>query len=306
MGSQSAVYAPFHRVLGRLPSADAGFPPDAAPQLDFAGSGLQDHRLRYNVANSATGYGVLGWYGDNPVFALNITPAALAANNIAAGNNAVSGTPMTLVSTTGAGITVLSATTVMWPSLTTVPSGTLVIGSTPTPLAFGSTFRSGFYDRTKMDARAVSITGNSSATGGNFTVSGYDVYGYAMSEVINQTGAGNTTNGAKAFKFITSVTPTFTDAHGYTIGTSDKFGLPIRTARFGDVDITYNSAVITASTGFVAADATTATTTTGDVRGTYAVQSASDGTKTLQVKIYPALTSMVTNFTTGLFGVAQA
>lgn len=308
----TAFYSPAHRVLGRLPSADAGFPYNAAPSLDFCGNGLQDHRLRYNTTNSATGFGALGFFGASPVIVFNGAPAALASANIVALSTAavVSGTPLTLVSVTGAGITVLSSATVFWPSMTSLSAG-CVIGSVPAPLAFGTSFRSGFYDRSKMDARAVSITAGSSATGGAFTVAGYDVYGYAMSESI--TSVTNTTvNGKKAFKVISSVTPGFADPgganHGYSVGTTDIFGFAIRCNVWGDalVNMGANSNLVTASTGFVVPDTTSpATTTTGDVRGTYALQTASNGTLVLTMKVFPSLTSINTNPTIGLFGVSQ-
>ena len=47
--------------------------------------------------------------------------------------------------------------------------------------------------------------------------------------------------------------------------------------------------------------------TTGDVRGTYALQSASDGTKRLVLYVSPSVANLsnATNLPTGLFGVAQ-
>jgi hypothetical protein len=153
--------------------------------------------------------------------------------------------------------------------------------------------------------RAVSITGSASASGGNFLISGYDIYGAPMSEVIAGPASATTVNGKKAFKYIASVVPQFTNAQNYSAGTTDIFGFPLRSDFFSDVAINYNSALITANTGFVAAVTTSpATTTTGDVRGTYALQSASDASKRLAVRQFILPANMGTS--AGLFGVTQA
>jgi len=154
-------------------------------------------------------------------------------------------------------------------------------------------------------ARAVSVTGSASATGGNITISGYDIYGVPMSEVIAAPASATTVNGKKAFKYISSVVPAFTDAHNYSVGTTDIYGLPIRSDNFGDLAINYNATGITASTGYVAAVTTSpATTTTGDVRGTYALQSAADASKRLVVRQFVTPANM--GSVAGLFGVTQA
>lgn len=154
-------------------------------------------------------------------------------------------------------------------------------------------------------ARAVSITGSSSSTGGNITISGYDIYGVPMSEVIAAPAGATTVNGKKAFKYISSVVPAFTDAHNYSVGTTDIYGFPMRSDYFGDVAINYASAAITANTGYVAAVTTSpATTTTGDVRGTYALQTAANASNRLIVRqfVIPANMGSIS----GLFGVTQA
>jgi hypothetical protein len=156
-----------------------------------------------------------------------------------------------------------------------------------------------------MVARAVSITGSASATGGDFLVSGYDIYGVPMTETITGPASATTVNGKKAFKYIASVVPQFTDAHNYSVGTTDIYGFPLRSDFFGDVAINYNAAAITASTGYTAAVTTSpATATTGDVRGTYALQSAADGSKRLMIRQFVLAANM--GSTAGLFGVTQA
>jgi len=154
-------------------------------------------------------------------------------------------------------------------------------------------------------ARAVSVTGSSSSAGGNITISGYDIYGVPMSEVIAAPAGATTVNGKKAFKYISSVVPAFTDAHNYSVGTTDIYGFPMRSDYFGDVAINYASAAITANTGYVAAVTTSpATTTTGDVRGTYALQTAANASNRLIVRqfVIPANMGSIS----GLFGVTQA
>jgi len=154
-------------------------------------------------------------------------------------------------------------------------------------------------------ARAVSVTGSSSSTGGNITINGYDIYGVPMSEVIAAPAGASTVNGKKAFKYISSVVPAFTDAHNYSVGTTDIYGFPLRSDNFGDVAINYASAGITANTGYTAAVTTSpATNATGDVRGTYALQSAANGSNRLVVRQFVTPANM--GSVAGLFGVTQA
>lgn len=137
------------------------------------------------------------------------------------------------------------------------------------------------FDPTQGIARAVSITGNAGSTAQNFTVRGYDIYSQPMTEVIAFAGGAATTNGKKAFKYITSVTPAVTDGgHLLSVGTTDILGLNVRGDYWEYLNLFVAGAFITTSTGWVVADGATPTGTTGDVRGTYALQTASnwDGT----------------------------
>jgi len=178
-------------------------------------------------------------------------------------------------------------------------------GTTALAQPFGQSNTISLWNPQAMVSRAVSVTGSASATGGNILISGYDIYGVPMSEVIAAPASATTVNGKKAFKYISSVVPAFTDAHNYSIGTTDIYGFPLRSDNFGDLAINYNATGITANTGYTAAVTTSpATTSTGDVRGTYALQSAADASKRLVVRqfITPANIGSIT----GLFGVTQA
>jgi hypothetical protein len=307
--ARNALTAPAHTVLQRNASGNAATSPDAAASVIFSATAVQDHRLVYNRANNvAAGSAspscqVLGWLNDGFVCTVDAVPATATSTAISALANAVSGTPVTLVSSSGAGVTVMTSSFQCLPFLNTIPA-CLAIGGNPGYLRVGTRDITAFYDPTTMISRAVSITGVASGTGGNFTVSGYDVYGQAQTEVIAAGAGVSTVNGKKAFKWIVSVTPTFSDAHTYSVGLADIYGLNIAADRFAYTDTYFNDAIVTA-TGFVAADATSpATTTTGDVRGT--VTGASNGTKRLQIFVVPsaARVAQAPNLvSTGLFGV---
>lgn len=129
-------------------------------------------------------------------------------------------------------------------------------------------------------ARGVQITGAAGSAGGTFTVAGWDVYGDAMTQTIT-VGAASTGWSLKAFKYIASVTPNFTDAHNYSVGTSDVFGFHWFVPLFENTTMFWSGALVTgsAATGFLPGVATNpATALTGDVRGTVQVSTNGGGT----------------------------
>ena len=64
-----------------------------------------------------------------------------------------------------------------------------------------------------------------------------------------------------------------------------------------------NNAIIAATTGYTAAVKTTATATTGDVRGTYALQTSSNSTLVFTASQSPLIANV--NTSVGLYGVTQ-
>jgi hypothetical protein len=139
---------------------------------------------------------------------------------------------------------------------------------------------SAILDTRQTVARGVRITGVSGGAGGAFTVRGADVYGQPMSEVITATAGATTTYGLKAFKTIFSVTPGFSDAHTYSVGTSDVFGFHYYSGTWEDVDVCWNATYMNTSTGWTGglASITTPTGTTADVRGTIQTSALGGGT----------------------------
>lgn len=143
------------------------------------------------------------------------------------------------------------------------------------------------------------VSTNAGDTTQTATVTGTDVYGLAVSELIAFNGTTAVT-GQKAFKTVTRVAISAALTGNGSTGSTDVFGFPFRANTRNYVLTAWNGAFVTTGT-FAAADATVATTTTNDVRGTYAVPDAADGSKRLTLWMY----IFDDDTQTGLYGVTQ-
>lgn len=135
--------------------------------------------------------------------------------------------------------------------------------------------------------RAVTITSGGNDTGITFLVRGYDEYSSAMSESITGV-SGATATGKKAFKSVISITPSAAVATTATAGTADVFGFPVAIIDAGYIgNIGWNNILADNAGTLVVADQTNpATSTTGDVRGTYAQSgAASNGVRRLVIEV---------------------
>lgn len=193
----------------------------------------------------------------------------------------------------------------------------------PTPIAAapylsGPTSVAAMLNPAESLSRVVSITGSTSATGGAFTVRGYDIYGYAMTETITHPGGTGVQYGIKAFKYIASVTPGFTDAHNYSVGIGDTFGIHARTDRWEYTNLFWAGGFLSASTGWTAASTTNpSTATTADVRGTLQLgtngagsgaTNSPDGSRRLAIFVSIPLYQMLKTTNqdpTAMYGIAQ-
>lgn len=206
----------------------------------------------------------------------NIVPLTKAANNIATAQAMTAATALTL--TAGTGITAGTA-----------PDGT---GRAVMVLDV---------------ARCVSLTTTSNLAGLTFTTVGFDEYGVLLTQTT--TGPNNTTvNTLKAFKSVLSVTPSATNGGNITVGTADVFGLMFALQSIAYITSVKWDEVLAPDAGTVVAAVATdpSTALLGDVRGTYAPSSASNGTRRLVIAQHlaagacgPAATRV------GLLGVAQ-
>jgi hypothetical protein len=112
------------------------------------------------------------------------------------------------------------------------------------------------------------------------TVTGTDVYGVAMTE---SNASGTSFTGKKAFKTITSIVSS-ASITAATAGTGAVLGLPFFLPTTGHVITRMESgAVVTNGTLVAGAATAVSTATTGDVRGTWAPNTAPDGSVTYTV-----------------------
>src|SRR5215475_1339569 len=277
-----------------------------APSLFFQSLGLLDPRpvATYQPGQADTSP-VCGWAGVAGGYLLlaDVAPTALANTAIAAAQSPSGAGALTLVTSSGSGVTVGQSVVRMDNNAT--DTGLLALDGAGGRLSFGALATVQLWDPAKLIGRAVQArTAGSGAGTVTLTVNGYDVYGQPLSENITYSGSSNTrVNGKKAFKYINSCTVNGAGTN-IGVGTTDIFGFPLRSdALLFYTRLWWNAAEITATTGYVAADTTTATATTGDVRGTYAVQSASDGSKRLQIAMIIPPSNLGT--TAGLLGVTD-
>jgi hypothetical protein len=206
------------------------------------------------------------------IYVWDVVPQAAVTNNIAASQTAAGAGAVTLTAGTSAKSVVLN-------------NGTTVI---------------------QLDVpRAIKV--NCSTTARAFTVSGFDYYGQAMSEVITVVTAATAVTGLKAFYQVSGVTIAGS-ATAVVVGTSDVLGIPVRVANVAYVASVKSNNTLAQDAGtFVAADTATATTGTGDVRGTYAPATASNGiVRTVMGILLPGIAVGPNATRVGALGVTQA
>ena len=136
-------------------------------------------------------------------------------------------------------------------------------------------------------ARAFSIvTSNAGNTTQTVTITGTDYYGQTQTQTLTCNGTSTVTS-TKTFKTITQVAVSAALTGNLSVGSADVFGLPYAVTDAGYLLRTgWNNAVADNAGTFVAADATTPSATTGDVRGTFLPAStAANGVRRLVIAI---------------------
>lgn len=137
--------------------------------------------------------------------------------------------------------------------------------------------------------RNVTITSSGAGdTTQTATVTGVDIYGVAMTEAIAFNGAA-TIQGKKAFKSISQIAISAALAGNGSAGYGDVLGFPLFIPETAFVLFTLENGVSVAGT-LVAGDLTAggATATTGDVRGTYDPNAATNDAIVFQALVFAA------------------
>lgn len=125
-------------------------------------------------------------------------------------------------------------------------------------------------DPAQAVCRNITVTAATITAGtGTFLVSGYDLYGVPMTELLTASGT-TTVAGKKAFKYVNTIASQTVPAAGANVnfGTGDVVGLAMRSDKWEYLDVFFNGGFAINNTGWTAAVTTLATNTTGDVRGT--------------------------------------
>jgi len=285
-----------------------------APQITDLGDSFLDPRSAYAYE---PGGGVtnltFGFFNNQGIVDFKPTTAS---TNALVSTTASSGTStFTLAAASTANGTY--STTIIAPE-TGKATGTLIaLDSTAAYLAFGTAGSICMWNPGAGTGRNIIIRPSSNGDAGTFSVAGRDMYGYKMTETL---AAGSTTiTGKKAFKYISSITNCTTPVStGVIVGFGDVFGFPLAVPYAG-----LNLAVYASSTAFgtaaaavqssativLASTVATQTSTTPDVRGTWASSLASNtGNVRIQIVVTPAASAMAAISSTNvspLFGATQ-
>jgi hypothetical protein len=338
---------------------------DMGPSLTYMGDGILDPRPPFTYRpGQRVGHDFFGWPGIFGGPAGDFVPITYDTSGIAAAFSASAAAPAsgTLTLQTSANSSSFCLISSFHPS--TYPVSTTVavlqidgyqngVGPTPmgigfgtgsgtaTSLGFTSTAPAGgtgsvnLWNPEAMIGRCLLITNGSASvadTGTTYLISGFDVYGLAMSCKIAGAGISAAVTTPKAFKYISAITWTSTTAGSSTvsIGTSSNaFGFPLMVDHMAYASV-YMGPSSAASLTVSAANHTfgygagypssgsgaVSTSTTADVRGTYSSTYAPNGTSAssatanrLVMVISPRVNNLGTMGPTnwwGLVGAPQA
>jgi len=275
--------------------------PDAGPSMFHMAMALLDPRPQYTyetgqaqspVGFNASGVAIsgaptLGWLSATFQVA-DYAPGTASTTSLAPTNsNVTASTTVNLTTSNYTGYITTASTCTNATNGQTV-TGLWQIDNTPAGYTFG-TGTYGVWDPANPPiGRCISISTptNTTMSTTTFTITGYDAYGYPITQAMQGPLGGSTTYSTKAFKWISSITVGATTSNTFSIGVSDTYGLPMYASAVGYIRAFWENKSVENSTAttFTAGSAAIATTSS-DVRGTIGIAGVtiSNGARKLQM-----------------------
>ena len=293
---------------------------ERGPSLNDLCEGTLDPRAPFGYKpGNRPGVPVFGWPGCYGGPVLDFVPITANTSGIAAvfSASAASGTTQVTVATSAnsSSIRLISA---FIPSTYAGPVSVIMIdgyqqgvavgqGSTAPQfgagVSYGAAGTINLWNPLVMGGRCLTVANNAAVASSQATIyiSGFDIYGMQMTQAVTGPVASSTVTTLKAFKYIlTSGINVVNAAAGSSvlcIGTADVIGFPMFVENFGYASVYYGPSSTAAlnttssahtfgfgsSIGIGSGSSLVSTGTTGDVRGTFSLPVASNGTGTLQV-----------------------
>ena len=292
--------------------------PDSGPSLFHMAVALLDPRIQYTYdigqAQNPQGFNAsgvaingaptVGWLSATFQVA-DYAPGTASTTSLAAIGTAITAsTTVTLTASNSGGVTTAS-------TCTNAINGSLVTGlwqidNTPAPYTFG-TGTYGVWDPANPPiGRCISIATatNNTMSATTFTISGYDAYGYPITQVMQGPGGGATTFSSKAFKWVSGITVGATTAtNTFSIGVSDTYGLPLFAQQVGYIRAFWaNTNVETSAATTFTAGSTTISTTSSDVRGTIGIAGVTISNGARKLQMWQSVAPSNLTLASGLFG----
>lgn len=303
---------------GILPNSSANQNPDQAPSLFLQATGLLDPRQPYTffpgMPDAPLSFGS-GGAAVNPVPALGWLNASFQVADYAPGtasttslfSGTMSSTSIALITASAGNITVNSSC--VNPLTGATVTGLWLIDNKPNYISFGQGAIGIWDPANPAIGRAISILSTTSQTTTTFTISGYDAYGYPITQVMNGGAANTTVSSTKTFKWVASITSSGTSTSTVSFGVTDTYGLPMYASALAYLDMYwYNTAIPTNTTVTATFVAGSSTTTTGssDVRGTINPSNITASNGTVKMQLWMSVAPANISTTTGIFGVTPA
>lgn len=311
---------PYQNMTSPPVGQPANLNPDAGPSMFNMAMALLDPRWQYTqeigqgqnpLGFSSTGAAIqtsptVGWLSATFQVADYAPGTASTASLAPVGTAITASTTVALTTVSGSGITVNA-------TCTNATNGSLVTGlwqidNTPAAYTFG-TGTYGVWDPANPPiGRCLTITTPTAVTmsANTFTISGYDAYGYPITQVLAGPAGASTVTTGKAFKWVSGVTIGATASSTFSIGVADVYGLPFFASALGYIRAFWNNTNVETAAGTTFTAGTTATTAGAtDVRGTIAISGVtiSNGTRKLQMWMSLPPTALTVG---SMFGVTPA